>query len=96
MRAALTILRRVDDGRQAEGPLPSTVEGFDFHLELGEGWKSQVFVDVAPGLGVGYHHLPPLLVVIRPESHDVAKVGPVVVLRLHGLVTEARKNDQGK
>lgn len=53
-------------------------------------------MDVAPGLGVGYHHLPPLLVVIWPESHDVAKVGPVVVLRLHGLVTETRKNDQGK
>lgn len=51
-------------------------------------------MDVAPGQGVGYHHLPPLLVVIRPESHNVAKVGPVVVLRLHGLWTEARKKDK--
>lgn len=88
VNAALTVLRRVDDGRQAEGPLPSIVEGFDFNLKLGEGGERQVFVDVAPGLGVGHHHLPPLLTVIRPESHDVAKVGAVVVLRLHGLVTE--------
>lgn len=49
-------------------------------------------MDVAAGPGVGDHHLPPLLIVIRSESHDVAKVGPVVVLRLNGLLTETRKN----
>lgn len=96
MRAALTVLRWIDDGCKTEGSLPFTVERFDFNLKLGQWWKIQVFVDVAPGQGVGHHHLPPLLIFIRSESHDVAKVGPVVVLRLHGLLTAAWKNDNNK
>lgn len=49
-------------------------------------------MDVAPGQGVGHHHLPPLLIVKRLESHDVAEVGAVVVLRLHGLLTQTWKS----
>lgn len=45
-------------------------------------------MDVAFSLGVGYRHLPPLVIVLWFKGHDVAKVGPIVVLWLYRLWTE--------
>lgn len=42
-------------------------------------------MDVAIGLGVGHRHLHPLVVALLFEGHNVAKVGPVVVLWLYRL-----------
>ena len=83
--AALTVLRGVDRGRAAVGPLPFGIEGFDLHVELGVGRDGGVLVGVAPLLRVGHHHLPPLGAVVGLEGDDVAKVLAVVVLRFHGL-----------
>lgn len=84
----LTVQRRVNDGCQAEGPLSFAVEGLDFDLELRQRRERGVLVDVVFSLGVGYRHLPPLVSALWLKGHDVAKVGPVVVLWLYRLRTE--------
>lgn len=83
----LTVQRRVNDGCQAEGPLSFAVERLDFDLELRQRRERGVFVDVVFSLGVGYRHLPPLVFALRFKGHNVAKVGPIVVLWLYGLWT---------
>lgn len=85
LQGLLTILRRINDGCKAEGSLSFTVERFDFHLKLRRRRDGGVFVDVAIGLGVGHRHLHPLVVALLFEGHNVAKVGPVVVLWLYRL-----------
>lgn len=42
-------------------------------------------MDVVLGLRLGQRHFAPLQLASQLEGHDVAKVGPVVVLWLHGL-----------
>lgn len=78
--ASLTVLRRVDEGADAERTLALTVEGLHLHLEPGGRRDFGVFVDVLPGLWVGDRHSQPLGVVLRLEGDDVAEVTAVVVL----------------
>lgn len=86
-----TVQRGVNDGCQAEGPLSFAVERLDFDLELRQRRERGVLVDVVFSLGVGYRHLPPLVVALWFKGHDVAKVGPIVVLWLYRLWTEKQK-----
>lgn len=45
-------------------------------------------MDIALGLRVRYSHPAPLVSFLSFEGHDVAKILPVVVLRLYWLMTE--------
>lgn len=42
-------------------------------------------MDIVLSLGVSYRHLPPLIIIVRFKGHNVAKVRPIVVLRLYRL-----------
>lgn len=88
VRAGLTVQRWVDVGSQAEGSFPFTVEGLDLDLELGQRSEGGIFMDVVLGLGFGQRHFPPLQLARLLEGHNVAKVGPIVILWLHRLWTE--------
>lgn len=86
--SVLTILCRINDSCQAEGSLSLSVERFDFDLKLCRWRQGGVFVDIVPGLGVSYCHLPPFVLIMRFKGHNVAKVRPIVVLWLYRLLTE--------
>lgn len=45
-------------------------------------------MDIAPGLGVSYCHLPPLVSIFGFEGHNVAKIRSVVVPLLYRLMTK--------
>lgn len=49
-------------------------------------------MDVALGLGVSYCHLHPLVFGLWFKGHNVAEIGPVVVLWLYRLMTETLNN----
>ena len=81
----LTPLWCIDDRRDTVGPLPFTVVGLDFHLDLRCRGDVEVSVDVASRLGVGHRGPPPVIVLMRLERHHVATLLPIVILRLDGL-----------
>lgn len=47
-------------------------------------------MDVAVGLWVSYYHSSPLVIILRSEGHNVAKIWPVVVLWLYRLMAKKK------